>query len=142
MEATSVANNGSPGARWERVEMVEFFMSGGWSMFLVIGLGAVSLLASIAFARRPRAGDAGVLRGFSTATTFAVLGGVAANLGTVFSQVPQNPEWAHSPDLALIVMTGLGESLAPAILGFSLLALAWMVAAVGARRLGTQLAEA
>ena len=34
----------------------------------------------------------------------------------------------------LIVMTGLGESMAPAILGFSMLTVAWILAAAGLRR--------
>lgn len=117
--------------------MIEFFQAGGWSMFLILALGVVTLGAAAAFMRRPEAQDIGMIRGFSVATVFAVLTGIAADLAAVFTHVPNNPEWAHSPDMPLIVMTGLGESLTPAILGFTMLTLAWMVTGVGIRRLGT-----
>jgi hypothetical protein len=51
------------------------------------------------------------------------------------SKVPANPEWAKGPDLPLVVMIGIGESLTPAILGFSVLAIAWLVGAFGQRRM-------
>ncbi len=111
-------------------------------MFLVLGLGAVTLGSAAYFVRKPKEQHVGMIRGFSVATAFAVLGGMAANLAAVFTHVPNHPEWAQSPDMPLIVMTGLGEALTPAILGFSLLSLAWMVTAVGVRRLGAGMAAA
>ncbi len=117
--------------------MMEFFAAGGWSMIVVLLFGALTLGGAAAFFRKPDQRRVGTIRGLSVATVFAVLCGICADLAAVFTKVPNNPEWAHSPDLPLIVMTGLGESLAPAILGFSLLSLAWLVTAVGVRRLGT-----
>ncbi len=117
---------------------MEFFKSGGWSMIFVLGFSAATLGLAIASAIKPRTSREPVLRSLTTGTVFAVLCGVAMNLAAVGSKVPQNPEWAHSPDLALIVMTGISESLAPAVLGFSLLAIAWMIASVGARRLARE----
>jgi len=116
--------------------MIEFFQAGGYSMFFILILGLVTLGAAAAFMRKPQAQDVGMIRGFSVATVFAVLSGIAADLAAVFTHVPNNPEFAQSPDMPLIVMTGLAESLTPAILGFSMLTLAWMVTAVGVRRLG------
>ena len=49
--------------------------------------------------------------------------------------MPNNDEWAHSPDMPLIVMYGLGEAVTPAVLGFTALSLAWMFVAVGMRRI-------
>lgn len=115
--------------------MIEFFRAGGWPMFLVLAFGALTFGAAVALARRPKEETVGMVRAMSVATVFAVLSGIAADLAAVFTHVPNHPEWAESPDMPLIVMIGLGEALAPAILGFSLLALAWMVAAVGVRRL-------
>jgi len=43
-------------------------------------------------------------------------------------------EWAHGPDLHLVIMVGLAESMAPAIVGFTLLSLTAMLLAIGARR--------
>ena len=63
--------------------------------------------------------------------------GVAADLATVFTQVPANPELAGSDQLPLIVMVGIGESMAPAILGFGVLSLVALVASVGLRRMAS-----
>ena len=67
---------------------------------------------------------------------FTTLSAMAGALGAVFTKVPSTPAWAESPDLPLIVMPGLGEALRAPVLGFSLLSLAWLVAAGGVRRRG------
>src|SRR5690349_17779592 len=112
-----------------------FFLGGGWGMFFVLAFSVVTLAQAVAFARRPDAGHRAALDALSRATTCSVVGTVCLNLAAVGSHIPANPEWAHSPDLHLLVMEGIAESLAPAIMGFAFLALVWMVAAVGHRRL-------
>ena len=125
-----------------RFMMLEFFLAGGYSMVLVLLFAALTLVAAIAFMRRPKEKDVGRIRALSAATVFTVLGGFSANLAAVFTKVPGNLEWAHSPDLALIVMTGLGEALTPAILGFTLLSITWLITAAGVGRLGAAEAAA
>ena len=115
--------------------MMEFFRAGGYSMFLVLLFGVLALGTAAFYAWRPQERYVGMVRALSAATVFAILSGIAANVAAVMSQVPANPEWAQSPDVHLIVMTGLGESCAPAIMGFTLLALAWLVTAAGVRRM-------
>ena len=118
--------------------MAEFFRAGGWSMLVVLGSGALTLAAAVWMMLRPQPGHIGMIRSFSTATVFAVGCGVASNLAAVFSHVASNEEWAHSPDLGLIVMTGLAESLTPAIMGGGLLTVAWLTTGVAVRRLGSE----
>jgi hypothetical protein len=115
-----------------------FMLGGGLSMWFVLLFAAFTLAAAIGFARRPdpRRGDA--VRSFSWATAFSITSGVCLNLAAVGSKVPENPEWANSPRIHLIVMQGIAESLAPAILGFMLLSLAWTVMAIGHRRLSRE----
>jgi len=64
---------------------------------------------------------------------------VTTNIRAVFYKVPQNPDWAQSDDLPLIVMTGLGEALSPACTGFLLLSVSWLLVAFGCRRLAAAL---
>jgi hypothetical protein len=104
-------------------------------MWVVLLFGLITLVASGLFAFRPDERKIGFIRAMSAATLFSVLSGVSSDLAAVMHKVPQHPEWSKSPELHLIVMTGIGESLAPAVLGFTLLSLVWMVAAVGVRRL-------
>lgn len=111
-----------------------FFQSGGVPMFFILAFGVLALGMAARFAWRPEARIRAVAEALARATLFSVGSGTFAALGAVFSQVPAHDEWAHSPDLPLIVMTGLGESMAPGILGFSLLSLTWLLLAVGARR--------
>lgn len=116
--------------------MMDFMRAGGFSMWVVLVFGLITLVAGGLFAFRPDDRKVGFIRSMTVGGVFAILSGVASNVAAVMSKVPAHPEWSKSPDLHLIVMTGLGESLAPAILGFTMLALAWLLTAVGVRRFG------
>jgi len=116
-----------------------FMGQGGWAMWFVLGLGLCALAAAASFALRPDSRRGEVVRSFSLATLFSSVATVSLDLAAVGSKVPANPEWANSPRLHLIVMEGIAESLAPAILGFTLLSFVWIVMAVGQRRLTREL---
>ncbi len=111
-----------------------FMVEGGWAMWFVLGFGSMTLAAAAGFARRPAAARQRTVSAFTLATAFAVASAVSLNLAAVGAKVPNTPEWANSPRVHLIVMEGISESLAPAILGFTLLSFAWLVMAVGERR--------
>jgi hypothetical protein len=115
-----------------------FFRGGGWGMWFVLAFGLVTLAQAIGFCRRPDARRATALEAFSRATRYAVIATVSLDLATVGSKVPSMLEWANSPKIHLIVMEGIAESLAPAILGCALLSFVWMIAAVGHRRLARE----
>jgi len=112
---------------------------GGWGMWFVLAFGLVTLAAAAGFAWRPDSRREHAVRAFSRATSFAILSTTGLDLAAVGSRIPANPEWANSPRLHLMVMEGIAESMAPAILGFTLLALAWLFVAVGQRRLTREL---
>lgn len=115
-----------------------FILGGGPSMWFVLAFAAFTLGAAVGFARRPDPRRVDAVRSFSWATFFSIVCGVCLNLAAVGSKVPANPEWANSPTIHLIVMEGISESLAPAILGFMLLSLVWTLMAVGYRRLSRE----
>lgn len=119
--------------------MLEFVKAGGVPGLFVLLMGFATLGTAVWFMAKPADRHIGMIRSLSVATVFVVLAAIAADLAAVFTKVPANPEWAHSPDLALIVMTGIGEALAPAVSGFALLALSWLATAAGVRRLGPAL---
>ena len=114
--------------------MIEFMRAGGVAMWFILAIGGTGLGLAISFAVRPGERKLGVLRPLSVACVFAVLSGIFSGLGAVAHHVVNNDAWAHSPDFHLIVLTGFGESMAPAVLGFSMLAVIWILAAVGLRR--------
>jgi hypothetical protein len=115
--------------------MMDFLRAGGIGTWVVLLFGLITLVSAAIYAFRPTERRAGFLRGMSQATLFATLAGTTTGFAAVMSKVPSRPQWAHSPDMPLIVMTGLGEALTCAIIGFVMLALCWLMGAVGNRRL-------
>lgn len=109
-------------------------------MWFVLSFGLITLAAAIGFAWRPRREGEASVRSFSRATTFSVVSTVCLDLATVGSRVPIEPALANHPKIHFVVMEGIAESLAPAILGCMLLCIAWLVMAVGQRRLARELA--
>jgi hypothetical protein len=116
--------------------MIQLLLSGGAATLVVLALGLATLVQSISFLRDPREGRVGALRAFSQATVWATVGATAAALGAVFHKVPANEDWAQSPDLPLIVMMGVGESMVPLVLGALLLTLSALASGIGFRRMG------
>lgn len=100
-------------------------------MWLVLLFGGLALVLGGALLLRPTAARFTMLRGLSVATAFAVLSGLAANVAATCKYASTVPDAERS----MTVLVGLAESLAPAILGFTVLALAWLAAAIGTRKL-------
>ncbi len=115
--------------------MLELMQYGGIPMWVILLFGGVGLAASGLFARRPEPHKLRPLVALGLATLFATLSGSASCFARVCTRVAGNPEWVHSPELVPLLLQGVGESLAPCVLGFSLLALGAFVSAVGLRRM-------
>ena len=117
--------------------MLEFMKAGGVSAWVVSLFAIIALGTAIRFAIRPSKKGLSCFRAFSAATVFAVLSGLCANLAAVMTKIPNRPQWAASPEVHLIIMTGIGEALTVGILGFTVLGLCWFLAGIGQRRLTT-----
>lgn len=115
--------------------MMEFMKAGGAPIWIVLLFGLATLVIAAFFAWRPDERRYALLTGMTKCTQFALWSGILSCLAAVMIKVPNNPQWAKSPDLPLIVMTGIGESLTPGILGFTILSLAWLLGAFGKKRL-------
>jgi hypothetical protein len=114
--------------------MMEFLRAGGIAIWYVLALSLPLLALCAHFAYRPAAKRLALVRGMTWALVFGIASAVSTNLMAVFTKIPDNDEWAHSPDLPLIVMRGLGEAITPAVLGFTFLSLSWLLVAYGMRR--------
>jgi hypothetical protein len=124
--------------------MLVMFRDGGFSMFFVLGFGAVSLGWAAWYAARGKRKALGFVYAMMAATLFATASGVVSDMAMVFKTLAGSDDVgearqamardvAHRTDLLL---EGLGESMAPGIMGFSLLALTALLLAVGAARVG------
>jgi hypothetical protein len=116
------------------MRFIQLMNEGGWAMWFVLAFGTITLALAAGFAHRPDPRRLASVVAFTRATLFAVAAAVSVDLAAVGSKIPANPEWAKSPSVHLIVMEGIAESLAPAILGCSLCCVVWIVVAVGERR--------
>lgn len=121
-------------------------MSGMWNlirdggvipMLFILAFGLLTLGASFYFALRPQKQSLAFIRSMSHATLFGTLAATAAAVGTTLyagTHAWENPE-GGAGQAAHIIVEGLAESTSASILGFSFLALASMLTAVGRRRL-------
>jgi hypothetical protein len=112
--------------------MIEFFRDGGWSMFVILLFGALSLGTGAYYAVRPDARHEGFLKWMSWATLWSTLAGVASDFGATFKATTQIE---NDSERGRIVLEGLAESMSPLVMGFVLLSLAAFLAAIGRRRL-------
>jgi hypothetical protein len=100
--------------------------------------GLAALWTAFRFAVRPTEQGLAVLRPLSAATTFAALCagllGVAAALVNVVGKLEEAGDPAATAAAWRLFLAGLAEAAAPAGVAFALLAVAWLLAAVGLRR--------
>jgi hypothetical protein len=113
--------------------MLEFFMAGGFPMWFLLIFGGLSLAGAVLFARRPDAQRLASVRALSVATLCSVGAGVASCFAAVGYNVPQH--FADEPNVHMVVLTGIAESMSPAIMGLAILSITWLIVAVGHRRL-------
>lgn len=112
---------------------MSWFVGGGFPMVFITVFGAVALLGAVQFALQPRPGRIGPVIAYGAAVALAALAGVAVDLSMV-GRVASSEEVAS--DLRQrIVLAGISESLAPAILGFAILSVVALITAVGLRRM-------
>jgi hypothetical protein len=106
-------------------------------LFVAI-VGLAALWTAIRFALRPTEHGLAVLRPLSAATTFATLGAFLHGVVTALLNVVQGLENAADPAATAqawqVFLAGLAEATVPLILAFALLAVAWLLVAVGLRR--------
>lgn len=112
--------------------MWNLFRDGGFPMFFVVGFGLVALSTAFAYALRPSVDRERFVRWMALATIASVICGTAADLAAVAKYVASHS--LEGARLATIVVEGIGESMSPAIFGFSILSLAAAMIAIGKRR--------
>lgn len=120
--------------------MIEFFMAGGFVMWFVLAFGLAALVGAVLFARRPHELRLGALRALSWATAFAAFSGFIAGIALTL-RACAGLEGADASEWHRYFMMGFAESSSNLILGTSLLALTWLVIAVGLRRLAVREGE-
>lgn len=104
------------------------------TLFVAIA-GLLALATAARFALRPTEQGLAVLRPLCAATTFAALAAFLLGIANALVGVVRRLEAAGDPAEAWrVFLAGLAEGLVPLILACSLLAVCWLLAAVGLRR--------
>jgi hypothetical protein len=132
--------------------MLTLLRNGGYvPMLFILITGLIGLGAAFHFAIRARKQSLGFIKSMAMATLFGTLAASCADMGATLygagaalsanvADAPGPPpatkrEEQGLPNAIHIVIEGFAESSSPGILGFSCLALTWMLVAVGRRRL-------
>jgi hypothetical protein len=105
-------------------------------MSFILLFGVLALGSAFHFALRAERRTLGFVLGMSRAVVYTTLAATFADLGatcTTVARLGTQPD-TDTRTLILIVIEGVGESTSPGIVGFSFVALTWMLVAVGQRR--------
>jgi hypothetical protein len=111
--------------------MLDFWQAGGAPMIAIALFGGLNLILGSAFAVRPSLDRLPMIAALSLSVLCSIAAGTMADLAAVGINVPQHPEWLRRTELPLLVMQGCAESMAPGILGFSLLSMTALACALG-----------
>jgi len=112
-------------------------MPGPFFWFVVI-VGLANLALAIRFTFRPTERTLAILRPLCAATIFSALAaflmGTANGLVALSRALERAPDAAAASRIWPMFLSALAESPAPLVLGFALLAVVWLLVAVGLRR--------
>ena len=120
--------------------MIELFVEGGYPMWFLLVAALAALGAAASFAARPSPRRLALTRALSSTTLASILTGTAADVAAVGHHAPEYLARHPNETLASVVLQGVGESMSPAIVGFSCLALACLLIALGIHRSDIEIA--
>jgi hypothetical protein len=113
--------------------MIDLLREGGGPMLFVVIFGLLTFGAAATFAARGERRRVDFITWMGLATVLSVAGGVAADLAAVGHHGMERCAEQHVEPVACLLV-GMAESMAPGIVGFTLLSLAAMLTAVGMSR--------
>jgi hypothetical protein len=119
--------------------MLELLREGGGPMLFVVIFGVLTFAAAAIFAARGDRRRIGFIIGMGLATALSVAGGICSDLAAVGHHGLERCAAQHLEPAACLLL-GIAESMAPGIVGFTLLSLAGMLTAVGMSRTARALA--
>ena len=114
--------------------MLKLFVEGGSPMWFLLAFGLAMLSFAGRFAWAPARRTLKTTFGLGGATAFASLTGLVTDLATVGHQAPSYLKAHPETTMVDVLLQGLAESFAPAILGFTMLSLAGLIVALGFQR--------
>lgn len=115
---------------------MQFFINGGFPMFVILVFGLVGAVSAARYAWAPGPGRLPYLFALAGVIGLAGATGFATDLMAVCTQVPNHPEWLEGTTLGMIVLQGLGEALSPVVFAGGFMLAHGLLVALGLKRLG------
>jgi len=101
---------------------------------LIVALGLFTVGVAISFLLKPTEVKLGFIRPLSIATTYASIVGVVTGLAVTLTSISRELKPGAGLDNTALFLGGISEALVPAIIGFSLLTIAWVAVSLGMRK--------
>ena len=102
------------------------------AFIVVVGLATLGIAVSIAI--KPGERKLALFRPLSVSTVLAIISSVAAGVGFALRRAAEGPEVPGSAEATRIMLVGFAEAMAPAVLGFAVLSVAWLFVTMGLRK--------
>jgi len=99
-----------------------------------LAVSAWTLATAVSQAIRPSERTLAVFRPLSVSALMAVLSSAATGLGLALKIAADQAGTVWTMETTRRLLAGLAESMVPAVLGFSVLAVSWLLVAFGLRR--------
>ena len=111
--------------------MVDFIRAGGVSMFFLIAFGIAILVPAIKFARNADPQRLSLIRALTLVIVFATIVGTTAGI----AKTCHYAAGVEPKDMLPMLLQGFAESDTNVIVGGGFLVVAWLLVAVGVRRM-------
>ncbi len=114
--------------------MATLIREGGFPVFFLLAFGLLAMAFAVRFATAPSQRVLRTTLALCTATCLTSINGIFAALSAVGHQAPEYLKRHPESSLSEVVLLGIGESMAPGILGFTILSLIALILALGMYR--------
>ena len=114
--------------------MATLLLEGGFPVFFLLAFGLAAMGFAIRFAIAPSWRVLKTTLALSAATGLTSINGIFTALSAVGHHAPEYLKRHPESTLAEVVLLGVGESMSPGILGFTILSLIALILALGVHR--------
>ncbi|HXK16470.1 MAG TPA: hypothetical protein VNG33_01600 [Polyangiaceae bacterium] len=114
--------------------MATLILEGGFPVFFLLAFGLAALAFAVRFATAPSQRVFRTTLALSAATLFTSINGIFAAFSAVGHHAPEYLKHHPASSLSEVILLGMGESMSPGILGFTLLSLIALILALGVYR--------
>jgi hypothetical protein len=114
--------------------MATLVREGGFQVFFLLAFGLLAMIFAVRFAIAPSRRVLRTCLCLCAATALTAINGIFAAFSAVGHQAPEYVKSHPGSTLAEVTLLGLGESMSPGILGFTVLSLIALILALGVWR--------